>query len=85
MILFTMKYVTSVMSRGEKYNVIAPLVERLMDAILRRGTKSVQQYGHELESCIENVKSGKSLFHSTGHENSSNLSPLNSQEYFFFD
>ena len=76
---------TNVMSRGEKYKVIAPLVERLMDAILRRGTKSVQHYGHELESCIENVKNGKSLFHRTGHKNSSNPSTLNSQEYFFSD
>ena len=68
---------TNVMSRGEKYKVIAPLVERLMDAILRRGTRSVQLYGHELESCIENVKNGKSLFHRTGHKNSSNPSILN--------
>ena len=76
---------TKVMSRGEKFKVISPLVERLMDAILRRGTKSVQLYEQELESCIENVKNGKSLFHRTGHENSSNPSILNSQEYFFSD
>ena len=76
---------SKVMSRGEKFKVISPLVERLMDAILRRGSKSVELYGHELESCIENVKKGKSLFHRTGHGNSSNLSNLNPREYFFSD
>ena len=66
----------SAMNRGDKYRIIGPLGERLMEAMLRRGTRLVEQYSTELEICINNVKHGRSLFYTdsdsqTEHENHS--------------
>ena len=67
----------SVMNRGDKYRIIGPLGERLMEAILRRGTRLVEQYSIELETCINNVKHGRSLFYS---ESDTQTEPVNQSD-----
>ena len=51
------------LSRGEKYKVMGPVHERLLEAMLRCGAKKIEQYADELEIMLENVKNGRSLFH----------------------
>ena len=52
-----------VLSRNKKFGMINPVAERLVEAILRCGTKRVEQCRDELEICLENVRNGRSLLH----------------------
>jgi hypothetical protein len=50
------------MNRGEKYGVVGPQIERLLESMLRCGTRLVHNYSNELEICLNNVRNGRSLF-----------------------
>ena len=50
-----------VLNRGQKYRMINPLAERLLEAALRCGTKKVETYEEELRIIIENAKNGRCL------------------------
>ena len=49
------------MSKGEKYRVLGPKCERLLDATLRNGTIKSHLYEKEFEVLIERAKQGESL------------------------
>ena len=51
------------LTRGQKYILLGPIHERLLEAMLRCGKSKVEQYRIELEEVVENVKNGKSIFH----------------------
>ena len=51
------------LTRGQKYSLLGPIHERLLEAMLRCGKSKVEQYRMELEEVLENVKEGKSVFH----------------------
>ena len=51
------------LTRGQKYNILGPVHERLLEAMLRCGENKVEQYRMELEEVLENVKNGRSFFH----------------------
>ena len=51
-----------ILNRGEKFRLINPLAERLLEATVRCGTKKIQSYQEELRLIIENAKMGMSLF-----------------------
>ena len=48
------------LTREQKYKLVGPSCERLVDAMIRCGTKKVEQYHDELNICIG--KNGRSLF-----------------------
>ena len=54
--------VMKTLTMGERFKLLSPLCDRLLDAMTRCGTKCVEMYSKELERCIVNVKNGKSLF-----------------------
>ena len=50
-----------IMTKAEKYKVIFPISERIVDAILRCGTRRVKSYEKELDIIFENALKGRSL------------------------
>lgn len=68
-----------IMNKGDKYRLISPLTERLLDAILRCGSNPVKKYQEELEEIIENVRDGRSLFF-RAEKKTENVSPENEGE-----
>ena len=50
-----------IMTKNEKFKIIFPISERIVDAILRCGTKRVKRYERELENILENALEGRSL------------------------
>ena len=51
-----------VLSRGDKYRLLGPKIEMLLEAMLRCGSNKAVKYQSELSEMIENVKLGKGLF-----------------------
>ena len=52
---------SKILERREKYRILRPVLDRLLEAMLRCGSLRVQNYEKELEAMIVNVKNGKSL------------------------
>ena len=53
---------TKVLNKGDKYRMLCPLAERLLEATTRCGSKKVEVYQDEIQTMINNAKEGKSLF-----------------------
>ena len=53
---------SKILSRGEKYKLLGPKVEMLLESMLRCGSNLTVEYARDLQIMIENVKDGKSLF-----------------------
>ena len=51
-----------VLNKGDKYRMLCPLAERLLEATTRCGSKKVEVYQGEMQTMINNAKEGKSLF-----------------------
>ena len=50
------------LTMNERFKLLSPLCDRLLNAMTRCGTEKVNMYCEELEHCILNVKNGASLF-----------------------
>ena len=57
-----------VLSRGEKFKIVHPLAERLVEALVRCGTERVQHYAGEIEKIIVNIKHGRSMLYNMNAE-----------------
>ena len=53
---------SKILSRGEKYKLLGPKVEMLLESMLRCGSNLTVEYARDLQIMNENVKDGKSLF-----------------------
>ena len=52
---------TTTLSENQRYGILAPVTQRLLEAMVKCGTKKVNQFKTELEALVERVKSGETL------------------------
>ena len=49
------------LSENQRYGVLAPVTQRLLEAMVKCGTEKVHQFKSELELMVERVKAGENL------------------------
>ena len=74
-----------ILSEDQRYGLLAPSTQRLLESMVKCGTQKVHEYKQEIEVLIERVNSGESLLTSKSAIPEVNQTPSQEQSVMVID